>query len=152
MLLPVHLLAGAALASYIHDPLMLASSAYMLHFPLDSIPHWEYDIASSKKGVIALKAIRDIAIGLVIILLVLSKTSSPEHMLLAVWGGFFGILPDGITFMYMLSDKKLFRLITRFHIFFHTLIVPEHEHPPVWLGVLTQTVVVALSLFALLKF
>lgn len=149
MILSVHFLAGAALSRVIPEPALLAPAAMALHLALDVLPHWEYDFMRTSKKRAAAKIAIDIALGLLVVALMLRGTS-PSHYALVLFGGFFGILPDGITFLYLVSKKKLFPRFTRMHIFFHTLIIPENEHPPAWLGIITQSAAIAISLFALL--
>lgn len=149
MILSVHFIAGAALSRVIPEPALLAPAAMALHLALDILPHWEYDFMQTPKKRAAVKIAIDVALGALFVAFVL-RDASFSHLALAFAGGFFGILPDGITFLYLVSKKRLFARFTRIHIFFHTLIIPENEHPPAWLGILTQSAVVALSLLALL--
>ena len=149
MILSVHFAAGAALSTVIHEPAILAPTAMILHIALDVFPHWEYEFMGIPKLQAAVKIAVDVFAGVLCVVL-LSQGTSFDHLALALWGGFFGILPDGITFLYLLSKKKLFPRFTRMHIFFHTLIIPENEHPPAWLGIITQSAVIALCIFALL--
>lgn len=150
MILSVHFIAGAALSRIIPEPALLAPAAMALHLALDVFPHWEYDFMQTSKKRAAAKIATDIVLGALFVAFVLRDTSLP-HLAIALTGGFFGILPDGITFLYLVSKKKLFSRFTRMHIFFHTLIIPENEHPPAWLGILTQSAAVAFSLLALLS-
>jgi len=150
MILSVHFAAGAALSTVIPDPLLLAPAAMGLHLALDVFPHWEYEFLQIPKKRAAIRIVADIFAGVLFVVL-LSQGTSFDRLALALWGGFFGILPDGITFLYLITGKKLCTYFTRFHIFCHSLIIPEHEHPPAWLGILTQSAVIALCLFLLLR-
>lgn len=149
MILSVHFAAGAALSTVIPHPLLLVPAAMALHLVLDIFPHWEYDFMQTSKKKAAVKIALDIFAGVLFVVL-LSQGTSSDRLALTLWGGFFGILPDGITFLYLVAGKKLFTYFTRFHIFCHTLIIPENEHPPAWLGIITQGAVIALCMLALL--
>ncbi|MCR4323317.1 MAG: hypothetical protein NUV61_04500 [Candidatus Azambacteria bacterium] len=149
MILAPHMLVGAALATYIHHPALLALSASSVHYLLDVAPHWEYAITSSKRTT-AYKIIADIATGLFIIFFVLQRFDSPEQALI-LWGAFFGIVPDGLSAIYFFSRGKYLRRQMQFHVFWHTLIVPKETDPPRWLGIMTEVIVVAIALFLLLR-
>lgn len=149
MILAPHMLAGAALATSIHQPALLALSAIALHYLLDVVPHWEYDIVTSRKAA-AYKITVDIACGLFILLLAL-RHLAPSQQALVLWGGFFGIVPDGLLAISLFSQGKYLRRITLFHTFWHTRIVPLKTHPPLWLGITAEAIVIAVSLFMLLR-
>lgn len=149
MILAPHMLAGAALATAIHQPALLALSATTLHFLLDVLPHWEYDIITSKRSA-AYKVAIDITAGLFIIFLCL-QYFDPAQQALILWGAFFGIMPDGLSAIYFFSRGKYLRHQMRFHSFWHTLIVPMQTHPPAWLGLATESIIVLVSLFLLLR-
>ena len=142
------MLAGAALATSLHQPVLLALGAVALHYLLDALPHWEYAIMTSKKATIC-KITADIAAGLVIIFFTLQRFTSTEQALM-VWGAFFGIVPDGLLAIYLFSHGKYLRLHMQFHTFWHALITPAGTHPPLWLSATTEILVVVASLFLLL--
>lgn len=149
MILAPHMLAGAALAAYIPQPALLALSAVALHYLLDVLPHWEYDIMTSRKAT-ACKIAVDIVAGLLIIFFAMQRFD-PAQQALILWGAFFGILPDGLLAIYIFSREKYLRRLARFHIFWHTRIIPHKTHPPLWLGITTEIIVVAISLFLLVR-
>lgn len=148
MILAPHMLAGAALATSIHQPILLAASAIGFHYLFDILPHWEYDFLTPQKKDIY-KIVLDIGTGLAILFFVMQGVGSTEQLLL-LWGSFFGIVPDGFSAIYFFSHGKYLRRQMRFHVFWHSLIVPEKTHPPLWLGLATEIIVIAVSLFVLL--
>lgn len=148
MILSVHFVTGAALSPVIQNPLLLAPAAMALHLALDILPHWEYDFLQTSKKKAALKIAADLAMGGALVF-ILGRGMPADDFVLAIFGGFFGILPDGITALYLASKKKLFSRFTRIHIFFHALFIPENEHPPAWLGILSQGIVVMFSIIML---
>lgn len=149
MILAPHMLAGAALATSLHHPALLALGAVALHYLLDALPHWEYDIMTSKKAT-AYKITADIAAGLLIIFFLLQRFGPAEQALI-LWGAFFGIFPDGLLAISLFSRRKYLRRHMRFHTFWHTRITPGGTRPPLWLGAATEILVVAASLFLLLQ-
>ncbi len=96
MILSVHLLVGAAIATRIQNPIWGLPLAFLSHFFLDFLPHREYttlprDLRKERwkaTPTTILKIIIDFSIG-VSILLILSK-----NKILALSGGFLAILPD----------------------------------------------------------
>lgn len=147
MILTPHIIAGAALATRIHNPILLAASALALHHMLDMIPHWDYDILSSKKLAV-LKIGIDMAIA-IILMIVLIWNLSPREQILMLYGGFFGILPDGLLFLNIISGRKLFARFVRFHDFWHHLIIKKDKKPPLILGFATQIITISISLLIL---
>lgn len=143
------MLAGAALATSIHQSALLALSAVVLHYLLDILPHWEYDIMTSRKAT-AYKITADIGAGLLIIFFAMQRLGPAEQALM-LWGAFFGILPDGLLAVHIFSHEKYLRRLARFHIFWHTRIVPHKTHPPLWLGITAEIIVIIASLFLLLR-
>ena len=143
------MLAGAALATYIHQPTLLAFSAVALHYLLDVLPHWEYDIITSRKAA-AYKIAADIAMGLFVVFFALRRFGPAEQALI-LWGAFFSIMPDGFSAIYFFSHGKYLRRQMQFHIFWHALIIPMKTHPPLWFAVTTEIIVIAASLFLLLR-
>ena len=93
MILTPHILSGAAVASQISNPFAMVIAAMAVHHILDMIPHWDYEIHSSRRRA-AQKIALDIAIAGIITLFFIWNLPLEKqfHILL---GGFFGVLPDG---------------------------------------------------------
>lgn len=117
-----------------------------VHHILDMIPHWDYDIKSSRKKA-AQKIALDIAIAGIITLFFIRDLPLEKqfHILL---GGIFGVLPDGFLFIYYASGGKIFRRYIKFHHFWHRLIT-EKEGDLSFIRVLPQIVVVIISIYLL---
>ena len=123
MVLTPHILVGAALGASISNPVMAVVGAFALHFALDAIPHWDYDIYSSRKKA-ALKVGADLAIAGITILLLIWRMPI-EQQINTLIGGFFGVLPDGFLFLSFIFKNKYLDRFARFHNFWHWLIVPK---------------------------
>jgi len=115
MLLAPHILVGAAVAISIPNPLLGLLLAFLSHFILDRIPHWEYSVEPlrniSAKGLLYVAPIlRRVAIDITtgVVLLIIAVTLSPDDIPFTAWafGGFFGILPDGLSFLLFIRRKK----------------------------------------------
>ena len=148
MVITPHVLAGAALGTQIANPLLVAVGAMALHHVLDMVPHWDYDIMSSKKAG-ARKIALDVACAGVATFALIWNLP-PETQLLALWGGFFGILPDGFLALHIFSNEKYFPRYARFHGFWHYLVIPKGQKPHFALGLATQifAVLVVVNIFA----
>ncbi len=150
MVITPHVLAGAALGTQIAHPLLVAAGAVALHHALDMVPHWDYDIKSSRrKGVQKIAA--DIALS-GIATLALIWNLPPETQLMALWGGFWGIFPDGLNAIHIFSGKKRLLGYDRFHGFWHYLVIPKGTQPRFAIGLATQivAVLVVVNVFAFL--
>jgi len=125
MILSVHLLTGAAIATRVQNPILGLLLAFLSHFVLDFIPHREYatfpgdPIKERWKGKLTtiLKIAVDFLIG-VSILLILSK-----NKILALSGGFLAISPDFDSIAFIFPDLLK---IPPFRMFFYFHLGPLH--------------------------
>lgn len=162
MLLGPHFLVGAAIAANSPNPFVGFVLAFFSHFLLDRIPHSEYSIDALKQikttGIkycmpIFRRVALDIASGLIV--LVLAVTLNTHHVLLiqAAIGGFFGILPDGLSMLFFLKrDKGLFASLLKLFYVIHRRIhfSKEKGPPPFRIGLSTQTIAILLALYFLI--
>jgi len=144
MVLTPHILAGVALGASISNPVMAAIGAFALHFALDAIPHWDYDIYSSRRKA-ALKVGADLAIAGIAVLFLI-RHMPPEQQINILIGGFFGILPDGLLFLSFIFKNKYLDRFARFHNFWHWLIVPKGTKSPFAWGFGIQVAVILLAI------
>lgn len=158
MLLGPHILVGAALAATIPNPLLGLLFAFLSHFLLDRIPHWEYSIEPLKqiktRGAkyctpILRRVTLDIAIGFValIIALGLSKNNTPSWIY--IFGAFFGILPDGLSFLEFLAPKNaiLSKFLKSFHALHQKIHFNKKTALPLRIGLSTQAIAILLALY-----
>jgi len=144
MVLTPHILAGAALGASTVNPLVATVGAFALHFALDAIPHWDYDIRSSRKKAI-LKVSADLAVAGVAVLFLIWHMPL-EQQISTLIGGFFGVLPDGLLLLSFIFKNKYLDRFARFHNFWHWLIVPKGTKSPFIWGFGVQIVVILLAI------
>jgi len=120
MILLVHMLFGAAIASYIKNPFLAVSLAFLSHYLLDFIPHTEYNIENIKKRQWnkslpdVLKLAFDFFSGIMLILL-LSNPSAGSGQAIIFIAAFFAILPDGLTVLGYFFQIRYLELHKKFH-------------------------------------
>lgn len=100
MLLTFHSLAGAAIASQVPNPLISWPLAFLSHFVLDCMPHWDFftdgvRLPKKVKAAIAL----DFGLGLMFGLLFAIK--SPVNSFNIIGACFFANFPDGLSAAWM---------------------------------------------------
>lgn len=147
MILTPHILSGAAVATQTSNPILVILLATVLHYILDAVPHWDYDIYSSKKTAIQKISVDIFAASLIVLFAIWNLPL--EKQLLILMGGFFGVLPDGILFLNIISGNTLFVRYVKFHHFWHWLIAKKEQRPPLALGILPQILIAAISIYAL---
>lgn len=138
MTLSTHAIAGAAVGALAAgNPALAASGAFMSHFLLDAIPHWDYKLSSSERkeddpmtwGVdtrakgFALDLAKtgfDSILGIGVVAATLALLGAPAFVWLgAILGALFGILPDFLQFVYFKVRREPLSSLQRFHIFMH---------------------------------
>lgn len=133
MILASHAIAGAAVASLNPTkPFSGFFAGFVLHFILDAIPHWEYEIKSGfvhpyvgSKFIFdralfgdILRIGSDIAFGAVVSVAVFYFYGSvPVFAVLA--GVLGGILPDALQFAYGRLHWRVLYLLQGFHFWIH---------------------------------
>ncbi|MBM3256383.1 MAG: hypothetical protein FJZ04_02865 [Candidatus Moranbacteria bacterium] len=151
MILTTHFVTGSAVASLTDNSLLVITISVVLHFLLDMIPHWEYiteelDSTKELKNYLPQLAI-DILLGplLVSALFCYFFGFNPEKMFWLFGGGFFGVLPDGLTFLGAVFPQN--KVLRRLY-YFHCWIQPKKVLG--WqLGILTQLIIVAVALYVI---
>jgi hypothetical protein len=155
MTLTTHAIAGAAIASVLPShPILGFTVGFASHFLLDSIPHWDYSLRSTKKDpnnsmnddmvinknfVFDLFKIGfDVALGLIIVLF-LFGISNFHLVWMPIWGAIGAITPDALQFVYFKWRHEPFVSLQRFHIGIQRN--KQLNNYPV-LGILLQTIVI----------
>lgn len=114
-----HALTGALVAVAVDQPIVSLPAAFLSHFVIDSLPHWNYQIPGRKK-------LRPIVIGVDMILSTIGIALIAVFVDADFWlfflGGLLGILPDTMWLPYILTGKptpknknNLLHVIRRFH-------------------------------------
>jgi len=148
MILTAHLLAGAALASKIQPAPLAFVLAFLSHYFLDIIPHWEYSTENIKEKRWRksfpdfLKVGADICVGILLILIFSNK----QPIIYA--GAFAAILADGLTLLGLIFSNKLLRHNDDFHQKIHFL---RDKKIPLFWRIFSQILVIFLAIFFLLQ-
>lgn len=166
MLLTPHILVGAAVASKFSNPLLGLLFAFLSHFLLDRIPHWEYSIETLKqiktRGVkFCLPELKKIFIDIFggCVILIIAVHASSNNIPFWAWalGGFFGMLPDGLTALLFAKRGNgkalhvlLYAPLKLFFIFHQSIHYSKQKGlPPLRIGLGTQLIASLLALYFL---
>lgn len=148
MILLIHMLFGAVIASYIKNPILAVALAFLSHYLLDILPHIEYSIKNitQKKWEESLpdflRVFSDFIFGIIIILFFSAKT--PIIFIAA----FFAILPDGISFLSSFVKSKILEGYNEFHQ--EKIHFLKHKKISNFWRILTQTLIIAASILLLI--
>lgn len=161
MTLGTHAVAGAFIGAVASNNLALAASAaFLSHFILDTIPHWDYSLGSlEKKGVVVdndmntdssmftldlLKIGFDFLIGMVLV--AVAFHTFPPHVIVAAFvGALLGVLPDPLQFVYWKMRFTWMKPLQKFHMWMHAK-TDLKERP--LLGIFSQVAIIAIILLA----
>jgi hypothetical protein len=131
MILSTHAIFGAAVASLVpNHPVAGFALGFASHFALDAIPHRDYDLVSLQidpTGKIQsldiirqkFKLIRDMVLvsfdALFGILLTFMFFFDPAHPWIFLIGAISALIPDFLTFLYLILRHKPLALLFHFH-------------------------------------
>jgi hypothetical protein len=135
MILATHAIAGAAAAEIFPGNSSLAFvAAFLSHFILDAIPHWNYRLKSKvedssdpldgkmiwgRKFIIdILKISLDFAAGIAFSILFFSK-GADQNVAITILGALGGMLPDALQFAYWQLKVEPFKSLQKFHHWIH---------------------------------
>jgi hypothetical protein len=147
MILTVHLLTGAALASKIQPTPLALLLALASHYFLDFLPHWDYDVENlkakkwSRVGPALLKISLDLLFGLLIILIL------AKNPILALTGGFLAVLPDGLVLLNIIFPNSFLNFLGNLHRKIHFF---KYKNIPLFWGILSYFAIFLLSALLLL--
>jgi len=163
MILASHILVGAAVATSFVNPISGVFFAFLSHFVLDRIPHWEYSVDPLKqiktRGVryclpILRRVFLDFALGYALLTLAIALATQRIAWDTALFGGFSGILPDGMTFLLFLwrGKKGVISTVLKLHYILHVNMHFSKEKglPPLHVGLSTQGIAILLALYFLI--
>ncbi len=147
MILAIHFLIGAAIVLKIKFLPLALILAFLSHYLLDTLPHWEYSIENIKQKKWKnsfkdfLKIALDLSLGVFLVFLF------SEKFFLALIGGLIAVLPDAFVFLNLIFSNKLLEIGRVFHQKFH---FPEDKKIfPLW-GIFSQIIIISLAIFFLL--
>ena len=164
MILTAHILVGAAIGAKLGNPFLIVPAAYLSHILLDAFPHWEYSIdgLDERRYTKAflhkiLKVFLDLAVGFSSVYF-LARVVDPAILPFMALGGFFGALPDGVTFLEWHTGSKVLHTINQFH---RIIQVPNRlrkiKKPSLWImdpesgGIVFEALAIAAALFIVLN-
>jgi len=164
MILATHIIFAGALTRplmNIYNPLVIFVVAFASHFIMDAIPHINYKLSSIEgRDSMAKTIIRDykllardltligtdILFGSALLLTTYALTETPLTIItfLAISAG--AITPDGLQPVYWLFKKSPLRHLHKFH----SKIQENREIKSPLLGIATQAIIIALSVYTIL--
>ena len=168
MILSVHATFGAAVASLVPShPALGFTLGFISHFALDAIPHKDYDLISVETGpdkklkpidLIQKKfsLIRDIIVvsfdALIGLGLAFLFFFDPVHPWIFFIGAISSLIPDGLTFLYLLFKHQSLSSFFNFHVeLIHTKFILKLSQVT---GVLFQflTIAVLIAVISLVRY
>ncbi|MDO8676363.1 MAG: hypothetical protein Q7K16_01790 [Candidatus Azambacteria bacterium] len=158
MTLASHIIISGLLGASTHNYFLAAIVGFFSHYIVDAIPHWDaylspdFDSRAKSKGVLFLKdkflykelskVAIDIIIGLGVLSLMFFETFELENITYAAIGVFFGVLPDPLQLLYLITNWRFLKPNHKIQIYLHTLIYKGK--PSFWPGILTQAATILL--------
>ncbi|MEK7565661.1 MAG: hypothetical protein AAB506_01285 [Patescibacteria group bacterium] len=139
-----HAIVGAAIASKIPDLRIALPLAFLSHFVLDKLPHWDVmtEADHNDHKAIFIKSSLDVFLGLISVFIFANLTNSTNWTNLFL-GSFVAQFPDWLEAPYFLGFKiKIFSFNYRFQHWIHDIWF-DSRLPAPW-GIITQLVVVTL--------
>ncbi len=135
MTLTTHAIVGAAAARiFSFNPALAMAAAFLSHFLIDAIPHWDYIPRSFQKDPDnplnndmtigkdfshdVMIILFDAVLGIVLSLLIFSSHTAYDAGII-VLGAMFGILPDPLQFVYWKVRREPLISLQRFHVWIH---------------------------------
>lgn len=146
MVLMPHLLVGATIATNIKFLPLALGLAFLSHYLLDSLPHWEYSIKNIQQKLWKkslpefLKIFLDISFGSFLVFII------SKNLVLAGAGGFFAILPDGLVILGLIFPNRLLKIHSNFHQKIH---FPKNKKAPLFWGIFSQFLVMLVAIYFL---
>lgn len=147
MVLSVHFLVGAIVATKAPNLFWGLPLAYFSHYLFDLLPAWEYDISAiynrrwGKSLLDFFKVFLDIVLGVSLILFLSESIST------GLLGGFLAILADGLTLLFVLLPRNRFLdRHYRIHMRFNWL---KNKKIPLFFKIATEGLVYLFAIFFL---
>jgi len=144
MVTSVHLFVGAAIGKAVGNVYITIPVAMISHYLLDAIPHYnpkpvksfrETGLGGANKKDLILKALEPlIGVSLLSFLIYLNNSPTPVMVI----GGFFGWLPDLLTFLEWKYGINCCPILVRFE-------KTVHRHAPFVTGILSQAIILLLA-------
>ncbi len=153
MLETPHVVVGAAIATVIPNPFLAIPLAFLSHFALDMIPHWNPHLNTEKKKygkitkqstyIIIGDVIASLVIGLLMARRVLPDTG---HTIGVLFGAFAGVLPDIVEGPYFFLNLRT-KATDKWLKFQKSI---QNDAEPFW-GITTQVITLIAAFWWILK-
>lgn len=147
MILSAHFLVGGAIAVKSQIPILGILLAFLSHYLFDLLPVKEYDISSiysqqwRKSFFDFSKVTLDILLGILLVLMF------SENIWLGLIGGFFAMVPDALTLLFIIFPKnKILNWHYQIHKNFNYF---KNKKIPSLLGITTETLVYLMAILYL---
>lgn len=161
MILATHAVVGVAAAElFPSNPIAAFIAAFLSHFLLDAIPHWNYKIKAHQEnpenplnGKVVfgktlvfdlIKVFVDLSAGVALSFLFFYNGTYQSETIV-VLGVFGGVLPDALQFLYWILKIEPLKTLQRFNLWIHHLTKLE---VPMVLGIFFQIVIAAIVVAA----
>src|SRR5437868_4335098 len=95
-----HAATGALIAVVIKNPAVALPAAFLSHFVIDILPHWDFKFKGGPREMQAGRLI-DINLALIFLIIIIAVYHGPAGLILA--GGLLAILPDAIFLPYFMT-------------------------------------------------
>jgi hypothetical protein len=115
-----HAATGALVAAVIDKPLIALPAALLIHFLVDAIPHWNYQVPHhiARRQVIMFA---DLVLSLALLLVLAVTADASSYLIIA--GGLLGILPDTMWLRFFITGrpsihgnpKRIINRVRQFH-------------------------------------
>ena len=126
MILTTHALAGAVIGKNINNIWLIILLATLMHFVFDSLRHGEYLKTINKKSTIGntwWKIALDLSLGLTLVFtFIFWENPNPIKLRDILFGSFFSMFPDLLTFLYWKFKIKFLETPYHFHSWAHRAI------------------------------
>ncbi|MEK7134874.1 MAG: hypothetical protein AAB735_00480 [Patescibacteria group bacterium] len=166
MILASHIIVSGLLGATTQNYFLAAMVGLFSHYIVDAIPHWDAYLspdfdsrAKLEKGHFFKsrffykelgKVAIDILIGLSILSLIFFKTSGFGNITYAAIGIFFGVLPDPLQLLYLITNWRFLKPNHELQLRLHTLIYKTK--PGLVLGIVNQIATIGIVFLILYKF
>lgn len=152
MTLATHAVVGAAAAQlFPSNPALAFLAAFLSHFAMDAIPHWDYkllskngeDMVIGKEFIIDLMRVGfDFLLGITLSFLFFQPEGQPIQWTILI-GAVGGVLPDPLQFAYWKFRHEPLLSLQRFHIRAHAK--KRFKNP--FMGISLQIIIVLAAVF-----
>lgn len=163
MVFTPHIIIGAAIGAKTQDLGLIVVLALLIHFIMDKLPHWDYDLPAVFREFRKNKKIKpllsdfvkmaiDITIGLLIVFFIIwyKNFLNFDYLPFILFGISISLLPDIILGFASLVPGKTARRIDKIGKFFHYKLKNKQKEGKItFLGLLTEILTIVIAIIIL---